>query len=260
MCPPLYACNWISHRIKSRLSWCILNHPIHSQTLFLHPSPQKCPNTPFLSIFTRVGIRVAAQSSLLAAICCVGVWPCSGFEWRQKGDQRHSDEWSVRSAFRIAFAVCSNNLRSLQTHKQQLQFIGHTKHLEACLASLGTWTARSAYLLDIYPTARSYMCIPPWMTTRNFWDTFGESIYTPSSMNGFSLWLTLLYSSFHSLGTRLVSRTFKCIHFSLSPFILTTCKNHKAKAHFEQLFHLSIISAQILLEVWEKSKSRAVNN
>lgn len=72
MCPPLYACNWISHRIKSRLSWCILNHPIYFQTLFMHHAPlRRNARTPRFSLFLRewaFGLQLRARCSLQSAV------------------------------------------------------------------------------------------------------------------------------------------------------------------------------------------------
>lgn len=91
------------------------------------------------------------------------------------------------------------------------------KHLGGCLGSLGIWIARIVYPRHMWPIARSHICTL-WMRT-NFWDTSGESTYTPSSMNGFSLWLTLLCSSSHSLETRWVSFDVLSFFCCLFPFM-----------------------------------------
>lgn len=87
-------------------------------------------------------------------------------------------------------AVCATTCGHCRRTESSEELQQTRRHLEGCPGSPGIWIARTVCLLHMWPTARSYTRSPLWMTTRNFWDTSGESTCTPSSMNGFSSWLT----------------------------------------------------------------------
>lgn len=132
-----------------------------------------------------------ARCSNLCCRCLTPLWSRMEAEekpashWRGLGSASLS-RYSAASSPAVCAATCGHCRRTESSEELQQT----RRHLGGCPGSPGIWTARTVCLLHMWPTARSYTRTPLGMTTRNFWDTSGESTCTPSSTNGFSSWLT----------------------------------------------------------------------
>lgn len=132
-----------------------------------------------------------ARYSNLCCWCLTPLWS------RMEAEEKSASHWRGRGSALLSRysaaslpAVCATTCGHCRRTESSEELQQTRRHLEGCPGSPGIWIARTVCLLHMWLTARSYTRSPLWMTTRNFWDTSGESTCTPSSMNGFSSWLT----------------------------------------------------------------------